>query len=127
MIAMQRREEHWLLSEGDATKYGKALANALRHFPVRTTQKAIDMTALLMTAIAIEAPRVALSRRNRRPQQQRPSATVFQFTRPAGAPSAASGDASQPNPASAPPPMAEGPQDFNGIGGEGGPTEGQFH
>lgn len=61
IIAMQRREPHWLLNEADARRYSIALGNALRHFPVRTTQKAIDFMALAMCVFEMETPRIAAS------------------------------------------------------------------
>lgn len=89
-IALARREPHWLLSEADAQVYGRALANALRHLPVKVAQAYVDYSTLAMVALTMDAPRVLRSRQLALAQAQRGpvppgGATVFQFRRPAGA------------------------------------------
>ena len=80
------RGPHWLLNDPDAAKYGLALANALRHLPVKAAQKWIDFTALGIAVFAYEGPRVAMdmqlkaqARAARPGAQARPAAPVFQF------------------------------------------------
>jgi len=121
---------HWMLSESDAKRYGQALANAARHFPVRTTQKAIDIGVLIMTAFVIDAPRIGMTIQQNKaraaapPQQRRGPAQVFQFTpNPAqtgGAPSSqpSSSQAAQAPP---PPPLADPPPPLEDQGGGGFP------
>jgi hypothetical protein len=82
LIAMQRGEPHWMLSEADAKAYGTALKNALRHIPVTVAQKSIDYTTLFICAMNFEAPRIFASYRmrneQRRPAQPaRPAAQVY--------------------------------------------------
>ena len=127
---MQRNEPHWLLNDADAKRYGLALANAARHFPVKTTQKAIDMSALIFCVIQMETPRVVISRQlaaQRARGPQRGPAQVFQFVNPnpptpppsATAPQAT---ASPPGAGGGSPMMADGPADLSSnldaIGGE---------
>lgn len=84
-----QRGPHWLLADPDAKQYGAALANALRHLPLSTTQKTMDFAALAMAIFAHEGPRVMmdiqLSRQRRQPQQPGP-ARVFQFRPTQGPP-----------------------------------------
>jgi hypothetical protein len=92
------RQPHWFLNDADARRYGQAMANAARHFPLHTTQKALDVTMLIVTAFSIDAPRIMLSMqlaRQPQRQQQRGPAQVFQFVNPASAPA--------PSAATAPP------------------------
>ena len=122
---MQRSEPHWLLSDADSLRYGTALANALRHMPIKAAQKTIDYSTLAMVAFVMETPRVVRSVQLGRQaaQPRRGPAQVFQFhppsqpaptatTSPPGSPpSAASGQG-------APPDFAEGPYDPGGFGGD---------
>jgi hypothetical protein len=97
------RQPHWFLNDADAQRYGRAMANAARHFPLRTTQKALDVSMLLITAFSIEAPRVVMSMQLARsplrsqPQPQRGPAQVFQFINP-------NAPASPTTPSAPPPP-----------------------
>jgi hypothetical protein len=126
IVAMQRSEPHWMLSDDDAKRYGQALANALRHMPVRVAQKYVDYSTLIMVAFVMETPRIGMSwKLARQPKTpQRGPAQVFQFVQPtpgANTPSQAS-TTSPPSPAadgSGLPPVAEGPPDFSAFGGEG--------
>lgn len=97
-IAMRRDEPHWLLNEVDAKRYGQALANALRHLPVKTTQKALDFSVLVFCVVEMETPRIYRSRQlaeeRARPRPRGP-AQVFQFHSPQPPPP-------QPQPAPAP-------------------------
>lgn len=110
VVGAARGEAHWFVNDADARRYGQAMANAARHFPLRTTQKAIDISMLIICAASIETPRIALSiQRARAPkgQGQRGPAQVFQFV---------------PNPANAPPPPATAPPPptpVTGLGGAG--------
>jgi hypothetical protein len=84
------RQPHWFVNDADARRYGQAMANAARHFPMRSTQKAIDVSMFLICAVSIEAPRIVLSMqiaRQPRPPQRGP-AQVFQFVSPQGSPNA---------------------------------------
>jgi hypothetical protein len=128
---LRRDEPHWLLSEADSKRYGQALANALRHFPINTTQKAIDFSVLAFCIFEMETPRVVRSIQlakippHLRKQAQRGPAKIFEFT-------PQSSDAPQPNgptPPTAPsprsvhqdtPPIADPPSPAVGDGGEGG-------
>lgn len=106
IVAFQMAQGHWLLNDADAKRYSQALGNALRHMQIRAAQKTIDFSALVFVSFSIEAPRIMRSLQLARDSHlppPRPSATVFQFTTPQGAASAAT---------EAPPPMAEGPPDF---------------
>jgi hypothetical protein len=79
------RQPHWFLNDADAKRYGQAMANAARHFPLRATQKAIDVAMLIITAFAIDAPRIALSiqiAKQRNSGVPRAGAQVFQFINP---------------------------------------------
>jgi hypothetical protein len=119
IVAMQRAEPHWMINDDDAKKYGVALGNVLRHFPVRTAQKTIDFTALILVAFAIETPRIGRSVQLAKDRRQgpRPVGQVFQFRQPQP-----SGQTATPQPptggdGSGQPPIAD-PPDFETIGGE---------
>jgi hypothetical protein len=108
IIAYQRQEPHWLLNDDDSKKYGTALANALRHLPIKTAQKTVDYAALVMIAFVIETPRVVRSAQLARAPKAPPRgpAQVFQFHSPSPAnPPPAQGTASpaEPSPGSSPP------------------------
>jgi len=120
---------HWMLTETDAKRYGQALANAARHFPVRTTQKAIDIGVLIMTAFVIDAPRIGMTiqmskARATPPTPRRGPAQVFQFT-----PNPAQNGGAPPTQPSAqqaaqtppPPPLADPPPPLEEQGGGGYP------
>jgi hypothetical protein len=95
---MTRQEPHWLVNDADAKRYGAALANAARHFPLKTTQKALDIGVLIFCIAQIETPRVVMSSTlaKQKAQPPRGPAQVFQFNgRPAPPPSAT---ASSPSP-----------------------------
>ena len=124
---MQRSEPHWLLSDADAQRYGAALANALRHMPIKAAQKTIDYSTLVMVAFVMETPRVVrsvqLARQANAPRQpQRGPAQVFQFHPPSQpSPTAATPPPVSPTAAGsqgAPPDFAEGPYDPGGFGGD---------
>jgi hypothetical protein len=124
IIAMQRNEPHWLLSDDDAKRYGAALANALRHMPIKAAQKTIDYATLVMVAFVMETPRVVRSIQiARAPKPPRSPAQVFQFVNPNAPPPPAT-SASPPSAeggASPPPIVADGPPDLSAFGGEGFP------
>jgi hypothetical protein len=99
------------------------MANAARHFPLKTTQKALDVTMLMLVAGSIEVPRIVLSMQlARSPQRplQRPQAVVYPFPT-APAPPATSTAATVEG-AGAAPPIADAPPDYSAdmdaIGGE---------
>jgi hypothetical protein len=127
IIAQLRGEQHWMVNDEDAKRYGQAMANAARHFPLKATQKAIDVTALLMCGAMIETPRILHSVRAARAPKPPPRgpAQVFQFVPPGSPPpppaSPAAPTTSGPAPDSGPgmPPMADGPPDMSAFGGEG--------
>ena len=124
IIAMQRSEPHWLLSDADANRYGQALANALRHMPIRAAQKTIDYATLVMVAFVMETPRVVRSIQFARTPKapNRGPAQVFQFVTPTPtAPTTAPPSPTMAASGQEPPIVAEGPQDFSAFGGEGGP------
>jgi hypothetical protein len=82
IIALRRNEPHWMLNDADAKRYGTALANALRHMPVRAAQKTIDFAVLAFVMFEMETPRITLSMARARavskaPPQQRPQPTVY--------------------------------------------------
>lgn len=87
VIAWQTEHPHWLLNDPDAKIYGTALSNALRHFPIAATQKAIDIGSLVIAAFNFDGIRLATELRIRREQgirqaqQRRPTgpAQVFAF------------------------------------------------
>jgi hypothetical protein len=120
------RQPHWYLNEPDAKRYGEAMARAARHFPLRTTQKALDVTMLFITAFAIDAPRFVMSmqlaraRNGTQPTSPRGPAQVFQFVSPAAPPSPAASEAAKAS--AAVPPTADAPHDassdIDAIGGE---------
>ena len=95
------------MNDQDAKSYGTALANALRHLPVRMAQKYVDFATLGVAIVAYEGPRVAEDYRLRQlrlagQQPQRPPLSgqggqVFQFRPPPGG---------QGNAAGGPPPAA---------------------
>jgi hypothetical protein len=84
IVAMQRNEPHWLLTDADARRYGVALSNALRHFPVRAAQKSLDFMVLAFIVFEMETPRLAKSAMLYRQTHEplRPSATVYPFATP---------------------------------------------
>jgi hypothetical protein len=54
----------------------------MRHLPIKTTQKALDFSALAIAFVAHDGPRIALTVRQSRAQQQpapRGPAKIFQF------------------------------------------------
>lgn len=122
---MQRNEPHWMLSDDDAKRYGAALANALRHMPIKAAQKTIDYSTLVMVAFVMETPRVVRSVQLARApaQPQRGPAQVFQFHSPAANPQPSQAAATSPpvgaSGAGTPPIVAEGPIDLSAFGGEG--------
>jgi hypothetical protein len=99
VVAGLTRQPHWFVNDDDAKRYGQAMANAARHFPVAAAQKTIDVTTLILVAFSIEAPRISISMQIAKglgrtaPAPARGPAQVFQFV---------------PNPAQAnpPPPQA---------------------
>jgi hypothetical protein len=123
IIAMQRSEPHWMLSDDDAKRYGTALANALRHMPIKAAQKTIDYSTLVMVAFVMETPRIVRSAQLARQPKGPPRgpAQVFQFVpNPAQAPSPPNpGATAVPTDGAGLPPLAEGPLDPNAFGGEG--------
>lgn len=132
-MAQLRSEPHWLINDDDAKRYGQAMANAARHFPLKATQKAIDCGAFIMAAFVIESPRIIrsaqLARQPRQPPRGNPYAGTAQVYYPFAAnpiptpspspsppPPAA---AVSPNDGAGLPPIAEGPPDPTAFGGEG--------
>jgi hypothetical protein len=125
------RQPHWYLNEPDAKRYGEAISRAARHFPLHTTQKALDVTMLFITAFSIDAPRfvmsmqIARAKNSPQPQPARGPAQVFQFyppnprdPAPAVQPSGGDAVASAAGPnhtADAPPDVSS---DQGAIGGE---------
>jgi hypothetical protein len=81
IVAMQRNEPHWMLSDADARRYGTALANALRHMPIKAAQKSLDYMVLAFVVFEMETPRIAKSMMLHRQAQQpaRPQAVVYPF------------------------------------------------
>jgi hypothetical protein len=121
IIAMQRSEPHWMLSDADALRYGTALANALRHMPIKAAQKTIDYSTLVMVAFVMETPRIVRSvqlSRVPKPPANRGPAQVFQFHAPQQTPTAPTTPPPTSVSGQAPPDVAEGPQDFSAFGGE---------
>lgn len=120
------------MSDADAQVYGQALANALRHFAVERTQKAIDFATLAFCVFRFEMPRITLSMQRTRQGgqglQPRGPAQVFQFRNPAPQSPAGAPPPAQPpvNPPHADglqgtPPIADPPDPVEyggGIGGE---------
>lgn len=114
-----------MLSDADAMKYGTALANCLRHFPVQTTQKALDFAMLMFAAVQFELPRIGMSiqlarRGAAQAQAQRQpggglGATVMQFRQPHGPPHPTPPNGAGGSEAS--PPIADPPAD-DGMGGD---------
>lgn len=125
VIGGLRQEPHWFVNDADARRYGQAMANAARHFPLKTTQKALDVTMLMIVAFSVEAPRIGMSvqlMRQRGTQPRRPPAQVFQFVNPNAPPPSAT---SAPPPGAVgagSPPVADVPHDassdLDAIGGE---------
>ena len=122
-----------MLSDDDAKRYGAALANALRHMPIRAAQKTIDYSTLIMVAFVMETPRIVrsaqLARQPRTPPRG-PAQVYYPFTvqnPPPGANTPSQAATTTPvNQAQAGtgdgsglPPVAEGPPDFSAFGGEG--------
>lgn len=116
-----------MLTDDDAKRYGAALANALRHMPIKAAQKTIDYSTLVMVAFVMETPRIVRSvqiARTPKPPQRGP-AQVFQFVNPnPGAanppsPAATATPASPTGDGAGLPPIAEGPPDLSAFGGEG--------
>lgn len=112
MVAMRRDEPHWLLSDHDANVYGAALQKAIRHIPIRTAQKTIDFTMLVIAVGQFEIPRIYMSMQLAKMRAQaargmRPAAPHFQFN---------NGTSSQPppSPSGTPPrgtdPLSSSPQ-----------------
>jgi hypothetical protein len=134
IIALRRDEPHWMLNEADAKRYGAALANALRHFPLQTTQKAIDFSVLVFCIFEMETPRVVKSIQlaklppHLRRQAQRGPAKIFEFAPnfspppPSDAPQPGGSPTSGPVHQGAPPSAESSPADV-GLGGEGGPLQ----
>jgi hypothetical protein len=123
IIAMQRSEPHWMLNDDDAKRYGTALANALRHMPIKAAQKTIDYSTLVMVAFVMETPRIVRSAQLARAPKAPPRgpAQVYypfspQTPQPASPPNSPA--ATSPTDAGLPP-IAEGPPDPNAFGGEG--------
>ena len=109
------------MNDADGKRYGAALANALRHFPMHTTQKAIDISALIFCAVQMETPRMMISKQlaaqRRAGRSPRGPAEVFRFHQPQQQQPAGPATASM-NAVPVEPPMAEGPPDLGTIGGE---------
>jgi hypothetical protein len=123
IIGGLRQEPHWFLNDADAQRYGQAMANAARHFPLKTTQKAIDVSMLIIVAFSVETPRIVLSiQKARQPAPvMRGPAQVFQFHPPQQAqptPAAPTTPQSPGGDGQAPPDVAEGPPDYGAFGGE---------
>jgi hypothetical protein len=117
---MQRSEPHWLLSDADALRYGTALANALRHMPIKAAQKTIDYSTLAMVAFVMETPRVVRSVQLARAPKPPPRgpAQVFQFVQPSAAPTTPPPSPGGGNSQAQPPDVPDGPIDLGAFGGE---------
>jgi hypothetical protein len=118
IIAMQRNEPHWMLSDADSNRYGQALANALRHMPIKAAQKTIDYSTFVMVAFVMETPRIVRSvqlARTPKPTNRGP-AQVFQFHPPQQTPTVPTTPPTGNGQAS--PDFAEGPPDPGGFGGD---------
>jgi hypothetical protein len=129
-----RGEPHWFINDADAHRFGQAMANAARHFPVKAAQKTIDVATLLIVGFAVETPRVVRSiqlARMPQPAAPRGPAQVFQFHSPnlntaQPSPAASATPAQSPNSplggtpgaSGAPSDFAVGPQDGGGFGGD---------
>jgi hypothetical protein len=123
---MQRNEPHWLLSDDDAKRYGTALANALRHMPIKAAQKTIDYSTLAMVIFVMETPRIVRSAQLARAPKQPlrgPAQVYYPFAgnpNPQAPPSPPPATAAtSPTDGAGLPPLAEGPPDPNAFGGEG--------
>ena len=122
---MATHHNHWLINDQDAKALGQAFANAARHFPLKATQKAIDVSALVIVCFAMEAPRVVRSvqiARAPKPPPNRGPAQVFQFvtpTNPGASTPAPAATATPTGDGAGQPPIAEGPPDLSAFGGEG--------
>jgi hypothetical protein len=118
---MTRSEPHWLINDADAKLYGTAFANAMRHFPVKVAQKSIDVATLIFVAFQIETPRLVMSRQLAAQRGARPNrgpAQVFQFRQPSQqSPATATQTPPTAQGPGVEPPMAEGPLDFDVMGG----------
>lgn len=122
VIATVRSEPHWLLTDGDAQRYGLAMANAARHLKLGAAQKTIDYVNFAGMAFIMTGGRtlrsVQLARAPKQPQ--RGPAQVFQFVQPQPSPAASATSAQSPAPGAtgAPPDLADGPPDGGGFGGD---------
>lgn len=142
IFAQLRSEPHWLVNDDDARRYGQAMVNVARHYPLKATQKAIDIFALMMAGAAIETPRIIRSVQlakagPARHEPPRGPAQVFKFTPnpaqhpsppapaspppahepPSQPPAAVAPQAVAPQ-AVAPQDLAQGPPDGSGFGGD---------
>jgi hypothetical protein len=117
-----RGEPHWFINDADAHRFGQAMTNAARHFPVKAAQKTIDVATLMIVGFAIETPRVVRSIQLARAPQPAPSrgpAQVFQF-HPPQPPAATTTPTPSPGAGASgsPSDFAVGPQDGGGFGGD---------
>lgn len=87
LAAMRTGHPHWQLSESDSKRYAIAVANVLRHYSVKASQKAIDHAALLFAVFEMETPRLALSQqiwrgdaaKERAQHGEQPGATIYRM------------------------------------------------
>lgn len=78
---------HWALSDAEAKGFAQSWANVLRHYPLQTTQKAIDHLALIGTFGLVYTPRFyahrqwqAARRAGRGAQRPAPMGTVYHLS-----------------------------------------------
>jgi hypothetical protein len=85
LAAMRPGHEFWLIDQADQKNLNKAIADVLRWYSIKATQKAIDHFALAVLLWRIETPRFILETKQRRaetaqaPPQAPPGAKVFRF------------------------------------------------
>lgn len=81
-IAMQTDMPHWNLEEAEAKSFTRACQNVARHYNVQTTQKAIDIMALMGCIGTVYGTRLMATkfeRDARRNAAQQGTAGVIQF------------------------------------------------
>ena len=110
---MRMQQPHWFLNDPDAKMYGDKLQKALRHLPVKTTQKTLDFSALAICAFAMEAPRIGMSAQIAKATAAPPraQAQVYPFA-PAGPPNPTPRPRPQPVPPPAPSAQGQTHSDF---------------